>query len=206
MYKALILDMDGTLLNSEEMVLVSLREVMAEYGVAITPVQEKMSLGCTAETLMQELGLGERSEEVAERWRVIMGDRLHRVLLYDGCDLVLDAPLRRGVVTSQVRGELSANLARLHIANRFEFTVCADELPFQKPHPEPLLHCLRKMGIRREEALFVGDSVYDMGCALAAGVDFGLALWGAGDAAEFAQAKYVFRHPEDILAYITETV
>lgn len=202
MYKALILDMDGTLMNSEKMVHDSLEILLADYGVTLTPEQKKMSIGCTSDTLMAELGLP--AAEVSERWRELMSGMLHQVGLFDDVDVLLKAPIRRGIVTSEVRRELEINMNRLHMVGSVEFTVCADELPHQKPHPQPLLHCVKSMGLRSEDVLYVGDTEYDIQCAAAAGVDFGLALWGAKSAEGFEQARYIFRHPAEILPYIAE--
>lgn len=201
MYKALILDMDGTLLNSEKMVLDSLEILLADYQITLTPEQKRMSIGCTSDTLMAELGLP-RAEEMSMRWRELMSGMLDKVGLFEGTEAVLNAPIRRGIVTSEVRGELDINLQRLGIADKIEFSVCADELPYQKPHPQPLLHCIASMGLAPEEVLFVGDTDYDIRCAAAAGVDFGLAYWGAKSTEGFGAARYIFQKPEEMLRYI----
>lgn len=200
-YRALILDMDGTLLNSGKMVRHSLDMLGAEAGIRLTEEQHRRGLGCTATTLMEELGFADPAA-AAEHWREIMDDMLDEVPLYEGVQEVLNAPVRRGVVTSQTRSELARNLGRLHIEDRFEHTVTVDDTPYTKPHPAPLLHCLEQMGLAREEALFVGDSEYDYGCAQAAGVDFGLATWGADNIAEFENALYLFREPPEMLEVV----
>lgn len=200
-YRALILDMDGTLLNSEKVVLDSLAMLAEEYSLQLTPAQYRAGLGCTAENLMTDLGLADPIR-AAGRWREIMVGMLDDIPLFDGTEPVLVAPIRRGVVTSQTREELDCNMARLHIAHRFECTVTVDDTPYQKPHPRPLLYCLERMGLSVEDALFVGDSVYDYECALAAGVDFGLATWGAKDIDQFPLAAFQFRSPPDMLAHI----
>lgn len=201
MYRALILDMDGTLLNSSEMVLRSLDTLAAERGFSLSPEQRRQGLGCSAIVLMRDMGLGD-PEGAAARWREIMEGMLDEVPLYEGAGEVLSAPIRRGLVTSQSRGELTRNLSRLHIEDSFECTVTVDDTPYSKPHPAPLLHCLEQMGVTPGDALFVGDSEYDYGCAQAAGVDFGLATWGADNIAEFENALYLFRDLPEILEVI----
>jgi phosphoglycolate phosphatase-like HAD superfamily hydrolase len=47
-----------------------------------------------------------------------------------------------------------------------------------KPAPDPLLEIVRRAGARKEECLYVGDTVFDMRCAGGAGVDFAFAVWG----------------------------
>lgn len=202
MYRALILDMDGTIINTRKIVLDSLDVLAEEWDLNLTHEQRMRSLGCTSETFMAELGQMEHADELSHRWRQLMASMLDRIELFGGFGEVLGAPIRMGIVTNETNAELKENLRHLRLGGVFEYTVCADDLPHQKPHPLPLLHCIGAMGLEPREALFVGDTLYDMECAQAAGVDFGLALWGAGNADGFGKADYLFREPRQILAYI----
>lgn len=196
-YQALILDMDGTLLNSKQMVRDSLRQLAVDYHLApLTEEHFVMAYGCETGVLMEHLGL---PLSAADRWREIMSEMLQQVPLYSGVSQVLDAPIRRGLVTSQTRQELIANMRIHHMQDVFEHTVSVNDTPHAKPHPLPLQSCIEAMQLQADEALFVGDSVYDYECALAAGVDFGLACWGAEDDTLFEHSSYFFRQPEEML-------
>lgn len=200
-YRALILDMDGTLLDSHSMVMRSFRQLAEEYGIEPTERHYSLAFGSVAEDLMVELGLDDPNR-AAERWREIMVDMLDTVPLFAGAQALLAAPIRRGVVTSQCSDELARNLGRLGIGGLFEFTVSVDATPYCKPHPRPLLYCLEQMGLEPQQALFVGDSNFDYGCAKSAGVDFGLACWGAEHPDGFPDAEHHFQTPEEILELI----
>lgn len=205
MYQALILDVDGTLLNSEPMIIATLPALLEEYGVPYTPDLLHRSIGCPSEQFMEQCGLGDRAEEATRRWISMMAQQLDKMELFDGVQAVLDAPIRRGVVTSQARVELVANFHCQGITDRFEATVCLDDTPFSKPHPRPLLYCLEQMALSPQDVLFVGDTQYDRLCAQAAGVDFALALWGAGSPTGFEDATYILDHPEQLLALVAHT-
>ncbi|MEG0450304.1 MAG: HAD hydrolase-like protein, partial [Lysinibacillus sp.] len=71
-----------------------------------------------------------------------------------------------------------------------------------KPHPEPLLVCLEGLHATKNEAVYIGDSIYDMQCANSAGVKFALALWGSKTTNGFESADYVLNAPKDILNII----
>lgn len=200
-YQAVIFDMDGTLLDSHRMVVDSLTAFAEENGLGVTDELLKLGFGCTSDTFMEAIGMPDPPAS-SRRWREIMRSMLDKVVLFDGVAEVLAAPIRRGVVTSQVRPELEINIERHQLNGFFEVMVTADSTPYQKPHPRPLLYCLEKMQLSPEAALFVGDSNYDYECALAAGVDFGLASWGADDSALFPKATYLFAHPTDILPLV----
>jgi len=58
------------------------------------------------------------------------------------------------------------------------------------------------MNFQSEEALYIGDSIYDYECAKGASVDFGVALWGAKSAEDFKEAAHLFEKPKNILKLI----
>lgn len=199
-YKALVFDMDGTILNSNKAIFDSLGRLAEEYGFEITPEINRRCLGCRAEELMAGMGFeSSKAEEMSLRWRVLIQDYLHEAWMFDGIEDVFKEDIPIGVVTSECREELEINMERMGIASRFDCTVTIDDTPYEKPHPEPLLHCIRQMGFTPEDVLYVGDTLYDIGSAKAAGVDFGLAGWGAVHTEGFEEADYVFSHPSEIL-------
>jgi HAD superfamily hydrolase (TIGR01549 family) len=203
MYKALILDMDGTVMDSEWMVTKSLGQLLAGYGIPLTEELRRLAFRAPAAVTVAALGLAEESEVTLHKWWDISLGMLDEIKLYPGMDAVFDAPIRRGIVTSQVKDELALNLTNLGIADRIEFAVCADELPYQKPRPEPLLHCVEKMGLNPADVLYVGDTPHDRDCARDAGVDFALAAWGADEDMDATDATFIFQRPEDILEHIS---
>ena len=61
-----------------------------------------------------------------------------------------------------------------------------------------LLECLHRFGCKPEDAVYIGDSEYDMQCAKSAGVKSVLALWGCVEA-EKLTSDLRFEHPAEIL-------
>lgn len=60
---------------------------------------------------------------------------------------------------------------------------------------------LKKAGISASDAIYIGDTIYDMQCARASEVAFGLAVWGCHHK-EKIDADYYFDSPSDILTSI----
>jgi phosphoglycolate phosphatase len=56
------------------------------------------------------------------------------------------------------------------LSRYFDYTFSRDDVPFMKPRPESLWHVLAKMGLPKEDVLFVGDSIVDVRAGRAAGV------------------------------------
>jgi pyrophosphatase PpaX len=111
-------------------------------------------------------------------------DRHHDTLIrsFDGVVEMLDAlssvGIRLGVVTSKREGTARRGLQRYGLERFFEVAVFHDDTARHKPHPEPLLLAASRLGVSRQRAVYVGDSVHDIAAGAAAGMRTIAALWG----------------------------
>lgn len=80
--------------------------------------------------------------------------------------------LRKAVVTNTMTSLADEILEQAGLRSLFEFVACADQVPRAKPAPDLLQHALEKLGVDRGEAWMVGDSRYDREAADSAGVRF----------------------------------
>ncbi|MGH7675588.1 MAG: HAD-IA family hydrolase, partial [Gemmatimonadales bacterium] len=69
-----------------------------------------------------------------------------------------------------------------------------------KPHPEPVLKAIERLGAAADETVFIGDSRHDIECGRAAGVKTAAVLWGPFDRAhlESTEPDYWLERPEEI--------
>jgi pyrophosphatase PpaX len=103
-------------------------------------------------------------------------------------------------VTAKRRRTVDLAFARLPIEHLFETVVGGDETPRQKPHPDPLLLALERLGARPADAAYVGDSPFDMQAAKAAGVYAIGVSWGRIHAADkLADADVVIHSAQELL-------
>ena len=92
------------------------------------------------------------------------------------------------------------------IASYFDDMVSCEDTNVHKPNPEPILLCMQKLGVSREDCIMIGDSPFDIKCANNAGVLSVLVAWritGSG-APEVADAKwdYEIAEPADLLTLL----
>ncbi|GHT90339.1 phosphoglycolate phosphatase, bacterial [Betaproteobacteria bacterium] len=73
------------------------------------------------------------------------------------------------VVTNKSAAFTRPLLEQTGLAGYFRQVVCGDSTPFKKPHPEPILHACRLLGVAPADNLHIGDSVNDALAARAAG-------------------------------------
>jgi pyrophosphatase PpaX len=93
------------------------------------------------------------------------------------------------------------------LEDAFQVIVGADEVIHPKPHPEPVLMALERLGAPAAGAVFVGDSRHDVECGRAAGVKTAAVLWGPFDRAylEDLEPDYWLETPADLTLLAPDT-
>ena len=87
---------------------------------------------------------------------------------------------RLGVVTSKMNQTAARGLASVGLQGRIEILAGQEQTDQHKPHPEPLLHAARLLGVDPGECVYVGDATVDLQAAHAAGMASIGVTWGAG--------------------------
>lgn len=183
MYKHLVFDIDGTLLDTERALFLALQKTVLEVqGVHRTYDEMSFFFGLPGVVTLTRLGF-EDPEAGVQQW-VSNISLFHKEMgLYDGVREVMDRlraeGMSMGVVTSKLRNELDVDFKAFDLFRYFDHIVCASDTKKHKPHPEPLQKYLEVSGAAAQDTVYIGDTRYDMECAFGAGVSFALASWGA---------------------------
>ena len=183
-----LFDLDGTLIDSIQLILKSAEHAFAERVAAGRPGPTRdewlAGVGRPLATMFRQFA--ESDEEVDRltmryrEYQLAHHDRLMRA--YAGVPEML-ATLRAnghrlGIVTSKGDAMARRGLDHVGILQHFEVIVGCDSSTRHKPDPEPVHLALERLGARPSEAAFVGDSVHDMEAGRAAEVVTIAALWG----------------------------
>jgi len=148
----------------------------------------------------------ERAEELVRVYRE-HNEPLHDDLVaFEGIEGVLERlkseRRRLGIVTAKRRRTVDLAFSLLPLERYFDTVVTAEQTKQHKPHPEPVLAALERLGSSPDEAAFVGDSPFDMGAGKAAGVFTVAVSWGKIHPVERlveAGADAVVHTPEELL-------
>lgn len=177
---AVLFDMDGTLLDSEKVWDVSLDDLAAHLGGTLSRGTREAMVGSNMRVsvglLITDLGLRDDVAllDEAGRWLTARTAELFSGELpwRPGADALIDAVRAAGwrtaLVTNTGRFLTDAALRTLR-ADRFEVTVCGDEVEHGKPAPDPYLHAAALLGVAPEDCLAVEDSPTGAASASAAG-------------------------------------
>lgn len=181
--RAVAFDLDGTLVDSVADLMHASNALLAELGrppVDLPSVRSFVGDGAPklVERVLAATGGRPAPEEEArclQRFLAIYeADPSAHSALYPGVADTLgrlaEAGLRLGVCTNKPMGATVRLLDDLGIAGFFAAVVGGDSYPTRKPSPEPVLGLLERLGVRPDEAAFVGDNEHDVAAARAAGV------------------------------------
>lgn len=205
MFKYVIFDVDGTILDTEKAILKSLQKVLKEEGKDYQLEDLRFALGIPGIETLKKLNVTDL-ERVHPKWSETVIEFSHEVSVFQDLENVIktlsESPVRTGIVTSKTKQELIDEFEPFGLSSFFEYTICASDTEKHKPHPEPLLACLDGLNANQDETIYIGDSIYDMQCAKSAGVKFALALWGSKTTEGFESAEFVLKEPKAILDLI----
>lgn len=182
-YRVVLFDLDGTLVDSGAMILASFRH--ATRTVLAREFSDEQLLayvgGPHLRAQMEAID-PDRVEELVDAYRA-HNEPLHEELLaFEGILDVLDR-LRRerrmlGVVTSKRRLTVELAFEQLPLAPYFDVVVTADDTERHKPNADPVLHALAQLDASAPEAVYVGDSPFDIRAGKGAGCAAIAVTWG----------------------------
>lgn len=202
-----LFDLDGTLIDSIELILRSYRHTLrAHRGVEPPDAVWMSGLGTPLSVQFRHF-----TDDPAEIEAMVATYRAYNlahhdalVRPYDGVVEAVRALAERGktlgLVTSKMRSGALRGLRLAGLEDAFGVIVGSDEVTHPKPHPEPVLVALERLGAAPADAVFIGDSRHDLECGRAARVRTAAVLWGPfarGDLEDLAP-DYWLEQPEDL--------
>lgn len=206
MYKAIIFDVDGTLIDTELAMLNSLqRTLKEEKGIDKKHEELRFILGIPGKDTLRMMGL-EPVEELHDIWSAAVLDFSHNVVVFKGIEELLNTlkslNLKLGIVTSKIKQSMRDEFDQFNLNHYFDNIIDADDTLYHKPNPEPLITSMQNLNVESNDAIYIGDSIYDMQAAHAANMKFALALWGAKTTKGFEKAEFILEDPTDLIKII----
>lgn len=181
--KAVMIDLDGTLLDTAADLAAAANSMLRELGKSELPLETIQSyIGKGVQKLVKRALTGSFDEEpnveLFERAMPIY-EREYAKTLYvntrpypgvlDGLNILREAGFHLACVTNKAEVFTLPLLRAAGLAEYFELTLSGDSLPRKKPDPMPLLHACTHFAILPSEMLLIGDSLNDAEAARAAG-------------------------------------
>ena len=189
--KLVIFDCDGTLIDSQHMIVAAMTDAFASEGLS-APTRDRiigvvgLSLDIAVARLVPEGSDLDRVERLAEAYKQSFADRRRRSEhvepLYDGVRATLEMLAARddvmlAIATGKSRRGVDVVLEREGLRQFFSSIQTADNHP-SKPHPSMIMTAMAETGASAVDTVMIGDTTYDIEMALAAGTSSIGVSWG----------------------------
>lgn len=175
--RAVLFDLDGTLVDSEPLIAAALAETLGRHGVAFDPSTVGRVVGPPMTVMIERIAGVSPAEAAAlfeEYVECYLVRHAPRTQPLEGAVALLDALAAASVplalVTNKHVASAHAVLGYLGWSERFGAVVGADNAPRVKPDAAHALEAARLLGVGAAEAALVGDLDVDMACGAAAGL------------------------------------
>ncbi len=211
-FDAVLFDVDGTLVDSLEMIVRGLGDAIEHYfghrpsirqirDLIGMPLRDQFAL--YSETQIEEERLSEMSIYTLGRYEV---HRQHESLFDPAVAALIlchKQGLKAGLVTSKDSMELATFLEDFHGAQYLDTAVCASDVVFPKPNPESAILACQRLNVDPARAVLIGDSVYDLRCARGAGATCVAVAYGAAhrDTLLAENPDFLVDTPEELYAW-----
>ena len=185
--RAVLFDLDGTLLDTAPDMVGALNKLLAEQQRVPLPYHEVRNLVSHGSSRLVKLGFPEVEPEVfaslQKRYLEIYAGALSlETRLFEGMDGVLKTiegrGLRSGIVTNKPGWLTQPLLEQLGLTARFACVVSGDTVSARKPDAMPMLHAAALADVPAEACVYVGDAERDVQAAHAAGMPALVATYG----------------------------
>lgn len=204
-YKAIIYDIDGTILDTLKMNLVPLMRIIEEETGSKVAYEELFKYASLPGLkILKDLKIKD-VDKVYARWVKYVNEYEEEAQLFDGFKEVFthfNGKLIQAIVSAKMRPQYQIDMVEKGFDKYIQVAILAEDTTKQKPDPEPLFKCLKEIAVSPDEALFIGDAFTDYQAANRAKVDFGYATWGSVSGQGIDNPTYIFNHPLELLKLI----
>jgi phosphoglycolate phosphatase len=214
--RAMLFDLDGTLLDSAPDLVGALNHVRERLGLPPLAVAEMSPFASKGAVGLLKRGMPPADEKTFESWRqwflrYYAGNSYDQSELYDGIPRLLDvldeARIPWGVVTNKPEALTWPIIEAAGLEHRLACVVGGDTLSQSKPHPAPVSLACGIIGSKPAETLMVGDDVRDIQAGRAAGTQTAAVYYGYGSHelnGEVVNGSLPVHHPLDLVEVVRQ--
>jgi HAD superfamily hydrolase (TIGR01509 family) len=213
--KAVLFDVDGTLVDSNDAHAAAWVKAFDEHGVTVDPALVRRCIGMGGDKLMPAVsGIEPESplgESIAKRrGEIFMNELLPTVKPFKDADDLVAAIKERGLkavaASSAKKEELQALLELSDTTSLMDETTSSDDADESKPAPDIVEAALTRAHVAPHEAIMIGDTPYDIEAATRAGVRAIAFRSGGWSDPDLKGAVEIYDGPWDLLSNLSTSV
>jgi HAD superfamily hydrolase (TIGR01549 family) len=211
MLRAVIFDIDGTLVDSNDLHARAWREAFAHFGIELPFDQVRSQIGKGGDQLVPSLIGAEKAHQIGDdlseyRSQLFKEKYLDQIRAFPKVRQLFQRILRDGrriaLASSAKEDELRKLKDIANISDLIDKETSSDDAEKSKPHPDIVEAALARLRVNADEAIMVGDTPYDSTAATRLHVRTIGVLCGGFPEAELVKAGCIeiYRDPADLLA------
>jgi len=207
---AVIFDVDGTLVNSNDAQAKSWVEALKEFGYSVPYEKVRPLIGMGGDKVLPEtIGVqkdSEKGKQISKRRSEIFKEKyLPTIQAFPGAQELLNRMREQGlklaIASSAQPDELRSLLQIVGAADLIEDKTSSEDAKRSKPDPDIMQVTLKKVGYPPNEVVMIGDTPYDIEAASKVGVATIAFRCGGWNDADLAGAIAIYNDPADLLAH-----
>jgi len=216
MVRGVLLDIDGTLVRSNDEHAQAWSDALRHFGYEVPWMQIRRWIGMGGDKILRRVDEKLNDAEnpgaaiTALRQEIFLREYLGRLTPQPGARELLEYfkehSLQRVAATSANRAELGAILKAGGIADEIDLATTSDDAERSKPDADIIESALGKSKLSRDETFYLGDTPYDVEAAHKAGMPVVALLCGGWGASDLSAAEATYETPADFLRHFSEFI
>lgn len=213
LYKYILFDFDGTLINTNKLIVYSLNETAKKFikrplnqnelfAILGKPLEEQAYL-ITSQYCSEAIDFYKYTYKINQHSMIRQFPgvtRMLRKLKKMGCMI--------GIVSSKGRRGLERCMSKFNFSDYIDTTISAYDVEKNKPSSDPALKAIDDLKADKEQSILIGDSPYDIQCGKNAGIRTGLVKWTIFPLDKILDLNpdYCFKNPRQIVNTVSQSV
>ncbi|HLS67631.1 MAG TPA: pyrophosphatase PpaX [Pseudogracilibacillus sp.] len=206
--KTILFDLDGTLIDSNELIEKSFEYTFRQFGYTFSREEILQFNGPPLTETFTKIN-PELADEMLQTYRnhnMENHDEYVKLFPYvkETLDILKDYGIKMGVVSAKVHDGVRQGLEVTGIAPYFDTVIGVDDVENSKPHPEPVLKGMSDLKANTESSLMVGDNYHDIEAGKNAGIKTAAVAWSLKGVEYLLQfdPTYIVHHMSDLLSIV----
>jgi len=209
MFKYILFDFDGTLVDTNELIITALRETAKRFiNRDLTQEDLNSILGKYLDDQMKHLS-PENYRKMSDYYSMFY-KKNQDAMVKEFCGIrdmlarLKDLGAKTAIVSAKEPGGIKHGLNLFKLDGYIDCIISAHDIQNNKPHPEPALKAMAALGAKPDKTLLVGDSPYDVACAQNAGIKSVLVGWTIFPKESFLEASpdFYIDKPADLIEIV----
>ncbi|MED3661028.1 pyrophosphatase PpaX [Ureibacillus sp. FSL K6-8385] len=207
--KALLFDFDGTLLNTNELIIRTFMHVLNErFPGQYSPKDCIKFIGPSLKETFEQIAPNEADELIAKYRQFNHAYHDLYVKEFDGVNETLEQLKREGhklaIVSTKKKETIERGLKYMKAEHYFDFWIGLEDVKKVKPDPEPVLLALDRLKVPKEKTLMIGDNYHDILAGKNAGVKTAGVAWSIKGEHYLKQFNpdFMLHHMSDLLTIV----